>query len=128
MKYLIDTHILLWLTEDNPNLRANVKSLYLNKENQFYLSLASLWEMVLKISLKKLSIACPLDEFIEIHIKGNDIYILPIQLEHILFLQNLPCHHRDPFDRLIICQAIVDQMKLVSYDQHFASYPVDLIQ
>ena len=124
----MDTHALLWLVEDDLRLSDNIKSLYMNREHQFYISLASIWEIVLKMSLKKLSLDCPLQEFIEKHIKGNDIHFLPIRLEHILFLKNLPYHHRDPFDRLIICQSIVDQIKLISYDHHFANYPVELIQ
>jgi len=104
MEYILDTHILLWIVDDNPKLSKNVKSIYLNPSNDMYISLASIWELVIKISLQKLIIEDSITNFIKTHIRGNNITILDITLHHIIGLENLPYYHRDPFDRLIISQ------------------------
>jgi len=124
MKYLLDTHTLLWIVTNDPRLSKKAKSLYLNSENLIFFSITSLWELTIKISLKKLSIDEPLNEFIQIHIKGNDIKFLNIQVPHILLLENLPYHHRDPFDRLIIAQSIHEDITILSSDKIFDLYPI----
>lgn len=127
MKYLIDTHTLLWIVTKNPRLSDKAKAIYLNSENEILFSLASIWEMAIKISIKKLSINEPLNDFIQNHVKGNDIKILNIELSHILILENLPFFHRDPFDRLIICQSINEDIPIISTDRLFDSYHVNRI-
>lgn len=127
MKYLIDTHTLLWIVTKNPRLSDKAKAIYLNSENEILFSLASIWEMAIKISIKKLSINEPLNDFIQNHVKGNDIKILNIELSHILILENLPFFHRDPFDRLIICQSINENIPIISSDRLFDSYHVNRI-
>lgn len=124
MKYLLDTHTLLWIVNDDPRLSKKSKQVYLNSENLILFSIASLWEIAIKISLKKLSIEEPLNEFIQIHIKGNDIKFLNIEVPHILLLENLPYHHRDPFDRLIVTQCIHEDITLLSSDKMFDLYPI----
>ena len=98
MKYIIDTHTLLWIITNDLKLSKNAKDLYLNSKNTINLSLESLWEMAIKISLNKLFIDEKLKDFVKNHIKGNDIKILNIELSHIILLEKLPYHHRDPFD------------------------------
>ena len=127
MKYLIDTHTLLWIITNNQKLSRKTKKLYLNSENIIYFSLASIWEMAIKISLRKLSIEEPLNDFIHRHIKGNDIKILNIEVKHILSLENLPYYHRDPFDRLIISQSSYENIPILSSDKVFDLYPVKRI-
>jgi len=127
LKYLIDTHTLLWIITNDPQLSKKAKDLYLNSKNTIYLSLASLWEMAIKISLNKLFIDAKLKDFVQNHIKGNDIKILNIELSHILSLENLPYHHRDPFDRLLICQSSNENMPLISSDKIFDFYHVKRI-
>ena len=127
MKYLIDTHTLLWIVTKNPKLSDKAKAIYLNPENEILISLASIWEMAIKISIKKLSIDEPLKDFIRNHVKGNDIKILNVELSHILALENLPFFHRDPFDRLIICQSINEDVPIISADRLFDSYHVNRI-
>jgi len=124
VKYLLDTHTLLWIVNDDPRLSKKSKQVYLNSENLILFSIASLWEIAIKISLKKLSIEEPLNEFIQIHIKGNDIKFLNIEVPHILLLENLPYHHRDPFDRLIVTQCIHEDITLLSSDKMFDLYPI----
>ncbi len=127
MKYLLDTHTLLWIVTNDPRLSKRAKSLYLNSDNLIFFSIANLWEMTIKISLKKLSIDESLREFTQNHIKGNDIKFLNIELPHILSLENLPYHHRDPFDRLIISQCIHENISILSSDRVFDLYPIKRI-
>jgi len=122
VKYLLDTHVLLWIAKDDPRLSQTAKSLYLDDGNEMFCSLASLWELAIKISMGKLSLDQPLQSFIDEHIFGNNIKILFIQTKHILPLENLPFHHKDPFDRLIIAQAIVESIPVISTT--FGSIPI----
>jgi len=124
MKYLLDTHTLLWIVTNDPRLSKKAKNAYLNSENLICFSIASLWEMAIKISLKKLSIEEPLSEFIQNQIKANDIKFLNIEVPHILALENLAYHHRDPFDRLIIAQSIHEDITILSSDKIFDLYPI----
>ena len=127
MKYLIDTHTLFWIVTKDQKLSEKAKKLYLNAENIIFFSLASIWEMAIKISLKKLSIGEPLKDFIQKQIKCNDIKILNIEIKHILSLENLPYYHRDPFDRLIISQSMNENIPVLSSDKIFDLYPIKRI-
>ncbi|MEE9431796.1 MAG: type II toxin-antitoxin system VapC family toxin [Melioribacteraceae bacterium] len=100
MKYLIDTHVLLWITNDDSRLSEKVKNLFLNEKNDIYLSMASVWEMAIKISLNKLDVNETLKSFVRTKIIRNKIKIVNISVEHLFMLENLPFHHKDPFDRL----------------------------
>lgn len=124
MKLLFDTHVLLWIVGDESQLSATAKSVYLNPENDLYLSSASVWEMAIKISLERLKIPATLEEFVATHVRGNGIKILPIALDHLYRIEHLPFHHRDPFDRLLIAQAICENYPIVSADSSFDAYPV----
>lgn len=127
MKYLLDTHALLWITTDNPKLSLKVKDIYLNAENEILFSIASLWELAIKSSIGKISFKKDLDEFIEEHVKGNNIEILGIKLPHVLRIEKLLFHHRDPFDRLIIAQAIENNLMILGNDKIFDKYKVKRI-
>ena len=127
MKYLIDTHTLLWIVTNSPKLSKKAENLYLDSENEIFFSMASVWELAIKSSLGKLSLGKTLDSFVEEHIKGNDIQILNIELPHILRVGHLPFHHRDPFDRLIISQLTENNLSIISYDEAFDLYKVNRI-
>ena len=127
MKYLIDTQVLLWIITDDKRLSKKAKKIFLNSQNTILFSLASLWEIAIKISLKKLILDDGLPDFINKHIKGNAVEILDIEISHILALENLPFHHRDPFDRLIISQSITENISLVSSDKSFDMYTIKRI-
>lgn len=127
MKYLIDTHTLLWIVTKDQKLSEKAKKLYLNTENLIFFSLASVWEIAIKISLKKLSIEEPLKDFIQSQIKGNDIKILNIEIKHILSLENLPYYHRDPFDRLIISQSMNENIPVLGSNKVYDLYPIKRI-
>lgn len=127
MRYLLDTHTLLWIVNDDPQLGNEVKNIFLNNENDIFASMASVWEMAIKISLKKLEIPGTLSDFVKEHIRGNKIDILSIELNHLYQLENLTYYHRDPFDRLIISQAIVENIPILSSDKVFDDYPIQRI-
>ena len=127
MKYIIDTHVVLWIIDNNSQLSQKVKEIYLDENNEILLSMASIWEMAIKISLKKLEIPGTLSDFVKYHIIANNIRILDIRLSHIYRIENLPYHHRDPFDRLIISQSIDENIPIISSDFRFDKYEIDRI-
>lgn len=127
MKLLLDTHIFLWVNGDTSKLSVNFKSLGHSGEHDFYLSLASVWEMQIKYQLGKLSLPLPIEELVNKNQLENGIQLLPIELSHISHLAQLPSHHKDPFDRLLIAQAIIEDMTIVTADQSFAAYPVPVV-
>lgn len=126
MKLLLDTHAFLWLNDDSERLSQTVKELCNSGEHDFYLSVASPWEMQIKHQLGKLSLAMPIAELINKNTQENNINLLPINLSHISYLEQLPAHHKDPFDRIIIAQAIIEDMTIVTIDHVFVDYPVQI--
>ncbi len=127
MKLLLDTHAFLWLNADVERLSENVKGLCCSGAHEFYLSMASPWEMQIKSQLGKLSLAVPIEEMINKNKQENNIKLLPIDLSHISYLEQLPAHHKDPFDRIIIAQAIMENMSIISVDHAFTDYPVQIV-
>ncbi|GAB4278144.1 MAG: type II toxin-antitoxin system VapC family toxin [Oscillatoriaceae cyanobacterium] len=127
MKLLLDTHILIWLIEGNPNLSLTARQAIEDESNTLHLSIVSLWEITIKTSLGKLELAIPLEQIVINFILPSGIQILPIQLPHLLILQTLPFHHRDPFDRLLIAQAKSEGLTLVSEDGMFEQYEVKIL-
>lgn len=126
MKLLLDTHAFLWFISGNERLSEHVRTLIEDTENEKYLSVVSLWEMVIKASIGKLSIPTPISELDREHIWGNAIEKLPIKTNHLEILHSLPFHHKDPFDRLMIAQAIAEDMTILTVDNNFPLYPVKL--
>lgn len=127
MKALLDTHAFLWLIGDLPNLSKKAKKIFTDKDNEILLSMASIWEMGIKLSLGKLELTQPFNKFIPSQLHQNCISQLDINFRHINEVVNLPFHHRDPFDRLIISQAIVEEIPIISNDNHFDLYEVERI-
>ncbi len=125
--YLIDTHIYIWL-DANPNkLKRQWQEILANPNNEIYLSMASLWEMQIKYQLGKLELSMPLANLVE-DLKTSGLYqILPIQENHILQLQNLPTIHKDPFDRMLIAQAMTENLTLMTDDEKIIQYPINFI-
>ena len=123
MNYILDTHTFLWFIEDSPRLSQNALNI-LESEALLFLSAASLWEIAIKVSMSKLTLPIMFAQFMNKHLQQNDISILPIQLPHLEEVARLPFYHRDPFDRLIIAQAIRENMAIIGTDHIFYSYPV----
>jgi len=125
MRLLLDTHIFIWLIDGNPKLSQTARQAIEDTSNTLYLSIVSLWEITIKTSLGKLELAIPLEQIVINLILPSGIEILPIHLPHLLVLQTLPFHHRDPFDRLLISQAKSETLTLVSEDGMFEQYEVE---
>lgn len=124
MNLLLDTHVFIWLSLTPERLSERVTDLLMDETNLWFLSFVSVWEMQIKRQLDKLSLNLPLPELIASQQQTNGLQLLPIELNHIFTLENLPQFHRDPFDRLLIAQAIAEQIPLLSIDTVFDHYPV----
>ncbi|WP_414545468.1 MULTISPECIES: type II toxin-antitoxin system VapC family toxin [Nostocaceae] len=122
MRQILDTHIVIWFVMGDPRISVSLRSQIENNEN--LLSMASVWEMAIKHSIGKLNFEPTFNEFIEQQIIMNGIEILPITIDHAAVVSSLPLHHRDPFDRLLIAQSIVENIPLLSADGIFDAYPI----
>lgn len=124
MKYLLDTHSLIWFIGGDVQLSSNARQLIDDEENELFISVASLWEMAIKFSIGKLNLGLPFETLFPEQLENNSIGILGITVEHLKAVCNLPFHHRDPFDRLIIVQSQVEKLPIISTDTIFDSYGV----
>src|SRR5262249_40034133 len=124
---LLDTHAFLWFLADAPELRAQARSHIEDDANEIVLSVASLWEMAIKISVERLSISGPFDQFITEQLANNSIGLLQIILAHTAAVATLPFHHRDPSDRLLIAQSLVESLPIIRKDPIFDAYGVNHI-
>ena len=124
MKLLLDTHTFIWWDSETARLSPQALALCRDRANTVLLSVASVWEMQIKLQLGKLKLNLPLAEVIESQRQTNNVEVLPVTLTHVLALESLPAHHKDPFDRLLIAQAKIEEAVLVSRDPIFAKYPV----
>jgi PIN domain nuclease of toxin-antitoxin system len=124
MTILLDTHTFLWFINDSSELSRNATEL-LESDVDLLLSVASLWEIAIKVNLKKLTLPDAYEIFIPQQIALNSIQILPIALQHLTLVAKLPLHHRDPFDRLLIAQAIAEDIQIISKDTKFDFYSVE---
>ncbi len=127
MNILLDTHAFLWFVDDNPRLTEAARVLIESEDSQPFISMASLWEIAIKISLGKLQLKQPYETFIPQQLAVNGTGILNLSLEHTAAIATLPFHHRDPFDRLIVVQAKIEKMTLVSADPAFDTYAVQRV-
>ncbi|MEY3867033.1 MAG: hypothetical protein RLZZ338_924 [Cyanobacteriota bacterium] len=124
MKILLDTHTFIWYITDSPQRSKNAKQLIENENTEKLLSLASVWEMGIKHSIGKLNFVQPFMEFIKEQLLITNIGLLGIDFEHIEVITTLPLHHRDPFDRIIIAQAILEGIPLIGADVMFDAYGI----
>lgn len=127
MKLLLDTHTFLWLVEGSPKLSSAARAAIVDPLNDLFLSVASVWEMAIKIGNRKLTLSDPLDAYVAKWTATYQLDLLPIQLPHTLKVLDLPDHHRDPFDRILIAQALIDGMTVVTSDAKFTPYGVPII-
>ena len=127
MRYLIDTHAFIWFITNDSRLGERAYEEISNIENEVVLSIASLWEMAIKASLGKLELGKPFRALIPRELVANEIGLLPIAPKHLSVVADLPLHHRDPFDRLIIAQAMIEGISVVSHDGDFPKYPIQIV-
>ena len=124
MKYLLDTHSLIWFISGDAQMSSHALQLIDAEENELFVSIASLWEMAIKFSLGKLELAAPFEELFPRQLEENNIEVLGITVEHLEAVCHLSFHHRDPFDRLIIAQAQIEELPIISVDTVFDAYSI----
>ncbi|MBQ36525.1 MAG: PIN domain nuclease [Gemmatimonadaceae bacterium] len=122
MKLLIDTHVFLWAVHGDPRLSKPAREAYLNRRNDLYVSAASFWEIGIKVSLGKLELASGWLETLRHEMEASGLRLLPVEPEHCASLASLPFHHRDPFDRLLVTQALKEGMSIITADRKLAEY------
>ncbi len=126
MKLLLDTQAFLWFLSGDRKLSAKARAALRQSSAELYLSSASVWEMAIKASLGRLELPKPLDQFMQDRLEDG-FRPLPLDWRHAAAVQDLPLHHRDPFDRMLAAQAQVEGMTLVSADKAFQAYDVRLL-
>ena len=125
MRYLLDTHTLLWFISQDKKLRDTARRLILDSSSEIFLSIASLWEIAIKINIGKLALDKPFNQLFPDELDSRGIEILDITIDSLVQLTALPPYHRDPFDRLIIAQALVENLPIISVDRNFDAYDID---
>lgn len=124
MKYLLDTHTLLWFLQGDKKLSDKARQFIDNPNNEKFLSVVSLWEIAIKVSLEKLVLDKSFERLFPEQLHFNRIQILDITVDSLIKLTTLPFHHRDPFDRLIIAQALVEYLPIIGADAAFDAYGI----
>ena len=127
MNILLDTHTFLWWVAEDAQLSLKAKEIIANPDNKIYFSVVSAWEIIIKVGLGKLFLSEPPETYIPSRTTANQFEILAVQMPHILKINSLPNFHKDPFDRLLIAQSLVEDLSLLTVDNVIAQYPVQTI-
>ena len=125
-KFLLDTHVFIWWIQDNKQLSKKVRKIISDPANEIYISSASIWEMSIKCRLGKLEIKGFSEEFLKKQIIGNSFSFLPISLQHSFRIYELEISHKDPFDHMLIAQAQVENCAIITKDELFKKYDVEI--
>ncbi len=123
MRYLIDTHILLWWLNNDKRLSSQVSGILSDANNEIYVSIVSPWEIGVKVRINKLPLQTTLEEVFE----NIEFAMLPISLEHVVTFSKLPLHHKDPFDRMLIAQAQVENLTFITSDPKIKQYDIPVL-
>jgi PIN domain nuclease of toxin-antitoxin system len=121
MSFLLDTHTFIWFINGDETIPSKVISKIKNLDNQCFISIASIWEIAIKLKLNKLALTADFNKIIDF-LEQNQIEVLPITFTHLLALNQLEFHHRDPFDRIILAQGISEKLTILSKDENFKFY------
>jgi PIN domain nuclease of toxin-antitoxin system len=127
MKLLLDTHVFLWWNEASPKLSRRVRHLISDPENSLYVSVASAWEMTLKVQSGKLGLPAAISVYIPARLSHYGMEALPVTLQHVLAASTLPAYHRDPFDSMLIAQGQVERLPIVTHDPEVRKYAIETI-
>lgn len=127
MNLLIDTHALIWFAQDSPGLSKAARAAIADNSGRAFCSVASIWEMAIKLSLGKLKMSLRLEGGFDRLLEKNGFLMLPVEYRHAARVAVLPWHHRDPFDRLLVAQAMVEGMAVISHDAQLDAYAIDRI-
>ena len=125
MKVLIDTHVLLWGLTEESRLSRRVRSLL--PAADVWISVASIWEIIAKVQIGKLALPNPVGPYLTAKLAANGVSVLPVTLDHVLRIEGMDLHHRDPFDRILIAQSLQEKLPIVTADPVFDRYSVQLI-
>ena len=126
MKFLLDTHVVLWVAENSSRLSNEVKDVVLNRASEKFVSIASAWEIAVKLGTKKLDLVGGLPEFFRM-IDDNGFQTLAVEREYLQEIPTLPDHHKDPFDRLLIATALAENLTIITADESIHKYDVPWI-
>ena len=126
MRTLVDTHAFLWWIAGDERMSRHSREIFAGSSN-LLMSVASIWEILIKVQIGKLNLPRPAGPFVISELAENRIEILPIKLDHLLVFEQLPMHHRDPFDRMLIAQGIKENLPIITPDPLFGRYPVRII-
>jgi len=124
MRVLLDTHVFLWWVDDAAALSRRARRAIGDADSDCLLSVASCWEMAMKLGLRKMRLEEPIERFIPEQMAINRFRLLEIEFRHVARVATLPLHHRDPFDRLLVAQTIEEKLPIVTADRMFARYGV----
>jgi len=127
VRLLLDTHALLWICSGDGRLSERARAAALDDRSELLFSVASWWEIAIKVGLGKLELQADWAAAIRREMRHNGIEWLPVRPEHCERIPSLPFHHRDPFDRLLIAQAQAEKLTIITCDPHFAAYDVDVL-
>jgi len=127
MQMLLDTHAFLWFIMGDSRISDTARELIQNDSNQPHVSMVSVWEMAIKNSIGKLDLGKPLEQLIPLELAQRGFIVLPISMSHCMAVARLPLHHRDPFDRLLVAQCLVEDIPLVSTDSQLDAYGVQRV-
>ena len=125
MKILIDTHVLLWALQDEAKLSSRVRALLPAAE--VWISVASIWEIIAKVQIGKLDLPRPVADYLTEKLRANGVSVLALTFDHVRRLEQIPLHHRDPFDRILVTQSLAESMPLVSADPLLKRYSLEVI-
>jgi PIN domain nuclease of toxin-antitoxin system len=127
MKCLLASHAFLWAVTRDRRLSDTAAGLFTDTSRELLFSAASVWEILTKVQIGKLQLPLPAGSYVRRLLAANDIQVLPVRFEHVLRLEQLPLHHRDPFDRMLVAQALEEKVAIVSCDPVLEKYPVKVI-
>lgn len=127
MRILLDTHVFLWAITDSPRLSALQQETFQCESNEVYLSVVSIWELLIKTKVGKLVLPEPVVDYVSKQMKQNRITLLPVRIPHLAELESLPLTHRDPFDRMLAAQSLAEKMPMLSVDPLMPEYGVEVI-
>jgi len=126
MKALLDSHAFLWALSGDTRMSTRARDIF-EGPSSLSLSIVSIWEILIKVQLGKLGLPRPAASYIFSELVKNKIATLPIRLDHLIAYENLPLHHRDPFDRMLIAQGIKEELPIITADRNFQNYSVHTI-
>jgi Uncharacterized protein conserved in bacteria len=128
MRLLLDTHVFLWYITDDPRLPPAFAAAIQDEANEVFLSVVSVWEALAKHQLGKLPLPTPADDYLRTRREQHNIASMPFDEPSLSHLLRLPLHHRDPFDRMLICQALQHELQVLTSDAMFEKYPIEVLR